>query len=68
MNTNKTLTRYALYTVLVAIALSCDEKTYKTEIVPNATTRLLLFIRIVFLLYTFFVLVAWITYGVVNWS
>ena len=36
MNTIKTLTRYALYTVLVAVALSCDEKTYKTEIVPNS--------------------------------
>ena len=36
MNIIKTLTRYALYTLLVAVAFSCDEKTYKTEIVPNS--------------------------------
>lgn len=36
MNLIKTLTRYSIHTLLVVVALSCNEKTYKTEIVPNS--------------------------------
>lgn len=35
MKNLRTKLSYALYILLVAVSISCDEKTYKSEIVPN---------------------------------